>query len=143
PAGVSARPAIAPPPRPGAPPPRYGAPAPGGRPAPSVYRPAPGAPGARILGARPPLPPGRPGVGRPMRPGAIEPPVPVDDPKAVRRKKEEDSKKAAAKKTGARPKINAADEVDLRDFVGEYREDTYSDITLPLIDKNATIEEPA
>jgi len=78
-----------------------------------------------------------------MRPGAIEPPVPVDDTKAVRRKKEEDSKKAAAKKTGARPKINAADEVDLRDFVGEYREDTYSDITLPLIDKNATIEEPA
>ena len=145
PAGAAApRPAGAAPARPGVPPPRYGAPVPGGRPAPSVYRPAPGAPGARIPGARPPMPPARPGVpGRPMRPGAIEPPAPPDDNKALRRKKEEESKKAAAKKTGARPKINAADEVDLRDFVGEYREDTYSDITLPLIDKNATIEEPA
>jgi translation initiation factor IF-2 len=144
-AGAVARPAGAPPVRPGvAPPPRYGAPVPGSRPAPSVYRPAPGAPGARIPGARPPLPPPRPGVGgRPMRPGTLEPPAPPDDTKALRRKKEEESKKAAAKKTGARPKINAADEVDLRDFVGEYREDTYSDITLPLIDKNATIEEPA
>ncbi|HET7453864.1 MAG TPA: translation initiation factor IF-2, partial [Thermoanaerobaculia bacterium] len=65
-----------------------------------------------------------------------------DENKAIRRKKE-DEKKAAANKTGARPKINAADEVDLRDFVGEYQPDTYSDITLPLIDKNATIEEPA
>ncbi|HET9793164.1 MAG TPA: translation initiation factor IF-2 [Thermoanaerobaculia bacterium] len=126
--------------RPGTPPPRFG---PGARPGPSVYRPAPGAPGARIPGARPPLPPGRPGVpGRPVRPGAIEPPVPADDAKALRRKKEEESKKAAAKKTGARPKINPADEVDLRDFVGEYQPDTYSDITLPLIDKNATLEEP-
>ncbi len=141
-------PAGAAPPRPGAIAPRPGVPppprfAPGARPAPSVYRPAPGAPGARIPGARPPLPPGRPGPGRPMRPGGIETPAPADDTKALRRKKEEESKKAAAKKTGARPKINAADEVDLRDFVGEYQPDTYSDITLPLIDKNATIEEPS
>ena len=131
----------APPVRPGAAPPRF---APGARPGPSVYRPAPGAPGARIPGARPPMPGGRPVPGgRPLRPGAAEPPAPADDAKALRRKKEEESKKAAAKKTGARPKINPADEVDLRDFVGEYQEDTYSDITLPLIDKNATIEEPA
>ena len=127
--------------RPGAPPPRF---APGARPVPSVYRPAPGAPGARIPGARPPLPPGRPVPGgRPLRPGTTEAPSAADENKALRRKKEEESKKAAAKKTGARPKINAADEVDLRDFVGEYQPDTYSDITLPLIDKNATIEEPA
>jgi translation initiation factor IF-2 len=140
-------PAATAPARPGAVPARPGAPppprfVPGSRPGPSVYRPAPGAPGARIPGARPPLPPSRPGVGRPLRPGAIETPAPADDNKAIRRKKEEESKKAAAKKTGARPKINAADEVDLRDFVGEYQPDTYSDITLPLIDKNATIEEP-
>jgi translation initiation factor IF-2 len=139
-AAAPARPGAVPA-RPGPPPPRF---APGARPGPSVYRPAPGAPGARIPGARPPLPPGRPGVGaRPLRPGGIETPAPLDDTKALRRKKEEESKKAAAKKTGARPKINAADEVDLRDFVGEYQPDTYSDITLPLIDKNATIEEPA
>ncbi|HWC65092.1 MAG TPA: translation initiation factor IF-2, partial [Thermoanaerobaculia bacterium] len=68
-------------------------------------------------------------------------PAQTEDTK-LRRKKEEE-KKAAAKKTGARPKINAADEVDLRDFVGEYQPDTYSDISLPLIDKNATLEEPA
>jgi translation initiation factor IF-2 len=127
-------------PRPPAAPVRAGVSAQTGRPAPSVYRPAPGAPGARIPGARVPLgAPTRPG--RPLRPG--ESPVPMpEDVKSARRKKEEESKKAAAKKTGARPKINAADEVDLRDYVGEYREDTYSDITLPLIDKNATLEEP-
>ncbi len=141
-----------PPPRPAGPPgmaprPPLSAGRPGfapptGRPAPSVYRPAPGAPGARIPGARGPLgAPPRPG-GRPLRPGEVPAPLP-DEAKTARRKKEEDSKKAAAKKTGARPKINAADEVDLRDYVGEYREDTYSDITLPLIDKNATLEEPA
>jgi hypothetical protein len=28
-----------------------------------------------------------------------------------------------------------ADEVDLREFVGTYQEDTYSDISLPLIEK--------
>src|SRR5258706_4978770 len=107
--------------------------APGGRPAPSVYRPAPGAPGARIPGARgPATAPGRPGVVR--RPGGPETSaVPVEtDAKAARRKKDEEAKKTAAKKVGTRPKINAADEVDLRDFVGEYQEDTYSDITLPL-----------
>ncbi len=130
------------PPRPPLPPGRPGVPAPGGRPAPSVYRPAPGAPGARIPGARVPVgAPPRPGS-RPLRPGEVAASVP-EDVKSARRKKEEESKKAAAKKTGARPKINAADEVDLRDYVGEYREDTYSDITLPLIDKNATLEEPA
>ena len=31
-----------------------------------------------------------------------------------------------------------ADEVDLREFVGTYKEDTYSDISLPLIEKTAT-----
>jgi translation initiation factor IF-2 len=122
---------------------RGGAPvAPGGRPAPSVYRPAPGAPGARIPGARgPATAPGRPGVVR--RPGSLETPAaPAEtDAKAARRKKDEEAKKTAAKKVGTRPKINAADEVDLRDFVGEYQEDTYSDITLPLIDKNATLDE--
>ncbi len=128
--------------RPPLPPGRPGVSAQSGRPAPSVYRPAPGAPGARIPGARVPVgAPPRPG-GRPLRPGEVPTPVP-EDVKSARRKKEEESKKAAAKKTGARPKINAADEVDLRDYVGEYREDTYSDITLPLIDKNATLEEPA
>src|SRR5450759_4417189 len=135
-APMAARPGAPPVARPGAPAPR---PAMSGRPAPTVYRPTAGGPGARIPGMRPPA------AGAPPRPGAARPgaspPTTEAGRSAVRRKKDEEAKKAGAKKTGARPKINAADEVDLRDFVGEYQEDTYSDITLPLIDKNATVEE--
>ncbi len=36
-----------------------------------------------------------------------------------------------------------ADEVDLREFVGTYKEDTYSDITLPLIEKTGADDETA
>jgi translation initiation factor IF-2 len=100
-----------------------------GRPAgPSVYRPTPGGPGARPLGGPP-----RPGapVGR-TAPAAPERGAP-------KRKKdgEDEKKKAAAGKRGTRPKITVADEVDLREFVGTYQEDTYSDISLPLIEKTA------
>jgi translation initiation factor IF-2 len=98
-----------------------------GRPAgPSVYRPTPGGPGARPMGGppRPGAPVGRTAPAGPER-------------GAPKRKKDdkEDQKKAAAGKRGARPKITVADEVDLRDFVGTYKEDTYSDISLPLIEK--------
>jgi len=97
----------------------------GPRPAgPSVYRPAPGGPGARPMGGPP-----RPGaaVGR----AAAEP-----GRGPVKRKKDDDAaKKTAAGKRSARPKITVADEVDLREFVGTYQEDTYSDISLPLIEK--------
>ena len=104
-----------------------------GRPSgPSVYRPAPGGPGARPLGGPP-----RPGApaGRTAPAGA--------DRGAPKRKKdsEEEKKKAAAGKRGARPKITVADEVDLREFVGTYQEDTYSDITLPLIEKTGEVPE--
>jgi translation initiation factor IF-2 len=100
-----------------------------GRPAgPSVYRPSPGGPGARPLGG--PARPGAP-VGRTAPAGP--------DRGAPKRKKdgEDEKKKAAAGKRGARPKITVADEVDLREFVGTYQEDTYSDISLPLIEKTA------
>ena len=98
-----------------------------GRPAgPSVYRPSPGGPGARPLGGppRPGAPVGRTAPAGPER-------------GAAKRKKdsEDEKKKAAAGKRGARPKITVADEVDLREFVGTYQEDTYSDISLPLIEK--------
>ena len=104
-----------------------------GRPAgPSVYRPTPGGPGARPLGG-----PGRPGApaGRTAPAGA--------DRGAPKRKKEgeDEKKKAAAGKRGARPKITVADEVDLREFVGTYQEDTYSDISLPLIEKTGEVPE--
>ena len=78
-------------------------------------------------------------MGGPARPGApvgrTAPTGPDRGP--VKRKKDdkEDQKKAAAGKRGARPKITVADEVDLREFVGTYKEDTYSDISLPLIEK--------
>jgi translation initiation factor IF-2 len=93
---------------------------------PSVYRPTPGGPGARPMGGppRPGAPVGRTAPAGPER-GA---------PKRKKDDKEE-QKKAAAGKRGARPKITVADEVDLRDFVGTYKEDTYSDISLPLIEK--------
>ncbi|MEX1246373.1 MAG: translation initiation factor IF-2 [Thermoanaerobaculia bacterium] len=98
----------------------------GPRPAgPSVYRPTPGGPGARPLGGPP-----RPGapVGRTVPAGPERGPV-------KRKKADEDAKKTAAGKRSARPKITVADEVDLREFVGTYKEDTYSDISLPLIEK--------
>jgi translation initiation factor IF-2 len=92
---------------------------------PSVYRPTPGGPGARPMGGppRPGAPVGRV-AGAPERGGAVK-----------RKKDADDAKKAAAGKRSARPKITVADEVNLRDFVGTYKEDTYSDISLPLIEK--------
>jgi len=69
-------------------------------------------------------------------------PPPVAERAGTKRKKEDekDTKKPAAKR-GAKPKITVADEVDLREFVGAYEEDTYSDITLPLIEKAEGAEE--
>jgi translation initiation factor IF-2 len=101
---------------------------------PSVYRPTPGGPGARPMGG--PARPGAP-VGRTAPTGPDRGPV--------KRKKDdkEDQKKAAAGKRGARPKITVADEVDLREFVGTYKEDTYSDISLPLIEKTGDDAEAA
>ena len=99
---------------------------------PSVYRPTPGGPGARPLGGPP-----RPGapVGRTApRPASASRP-------AKRKKADEDAKKTAAGKRSARPKITVADEVDLREFVGTYKEDTYSDISLPLIEKTGDGDE--
>ncbi|HEV2063259.1 MAG TPA: translation initiation factor IF-2 [Thermoanaerobaculia bacterium] len=112
------------------------------RPGPTVYRPAPGSPGARVPGGPP-----RPGMGRPgppgARPGPAAPPVTVD--RAGKRKKAEaeEAAKKSAKKGGAKPKITVADEVDPRAFLGTYVEDTYSDIQLPLTDKGEGGEEPA
>ncbi len=106
----------------------------GPRPAgPSVYRPTPGGPGARPLGGPP-----RPGaaVGRTA-------PAPGERGPGIKRKKDDDAKKTAAGKRSARPKITVADEVDLREFVGTYKEDTYSDITLPLIEKTGADDETA
>src|SRR6266498_973750 len=120
-------------------------------PAPSVYHPAPGGPGARPVGGGPPRPgqPGRPGGGPPLaRPGAapparVTPPAAPERGPAKRKKEEKEEAKKPAKKGGAKPKITIADEVDLREFVGAYEEDTYSDITLPLIEKSAETEEAA
>ena len=103
----------------------------GARPSgPSVYRPVPGGPGARPLGG-PARAAGAPALGRT---GA---PLPERGPAKRKKDDKEDAKKAAAGKRGARPKITVADEVDLREFVGTYKEDTYSDISLPLIEKTA------
>ncbi len=120
-------------------------------PAPSVYHPVPGGPGARPAGGPPrPGQPGRPVGGAPLgRPGAppaarVAPPAALERGGPAKRKKEEkEEAKKPAKKGGAKPKITVADEVDLREFVGAYKEDTYSDITLPLIEKSAEAEEPA
>jgi translation initiation factor IF-2 len=130
-------------PRPMGPRQSVGAPA---RPAPSVYRPVPGGPGARPLGG-PPRPAGRPGapIGRPGAPAGtrgLPPPATADRAGTKRKKDEKDEAKKPAKKGGAKPKITVADEVDLREFVGAYEEDTYSDIHLPLIEKTAEAEEP-
>jgi translation initiation factor IF-2 len=116
--------------------PRAGGPTGGLRPTgPSVYRPVPGGPGARPQGGPP-----RPGV--PL--GRTAPAAPERGGPAKRKKDDkEEAKKSAAGKRGARPKITVADEVDLREFVGTYQEDTYSDISLPLIEKTATDETEA
>jgi translation initiation factor IF-2 len=100
---------------------------------PSVYRPAPGGPGARPLGGppRPGAPMGRTATGLPER-GPVK-----------RKKDDESAKKTPAGKRSPRPKITVADEVDLREFVGTYQEDTYSDISLPLIEKTGEEETEA
>ncbi len=100
---------------------------------PSVYRPAPGGPGARPLGGPP-----RPGAaaGRTALAAGERGPV-------KRKKDDESTKKTPAGKRSARPKITVADEVDLREFVGTYKEDTYSDISLPLIEKTGADDEAA
>ena len=111
---------------------------------PSVYRPAPGAP-SRPMGPRPggPARPGGP-MGRPGAPaGRTAPPAVSDRPSIKRKKDDKEDAKKPAKKGGAKPKITVADEVDLREFVGAFEEDTYADITLPLIEKGAEGEEPA
>jgi translation initiation factor IF-2 len=116
-----------------------------GRPAPSIYRPTPGGPGMRPAGTptRPGGPAGRPGpLGRPMGPGRAAAPPPVTEQRGPAKRKKEDEKdtKKPAAKRGAKPKITVADEVDLREFVGAYEEDTYSDISLPLIEKGEGAE---
>jgi translation initiation factor IF-2 len=89
--------------------------------------------------------PGRPGgpMGRPGGPpGArVAPPAAVERGPVKRKKDDKEEAKKTAKKGGAKPKITVADEVDLREFVGAYEEDTYSDITLPLIEKTGEAEE--
>ncbi|HTO75621.1 MAG TPA: translation initiation factor IF-2, partial [Thermoanaerobaculia bacterium] len=90
-----------------------------------------------------PLRPGAP-MGRPGGPpiGRAAPPATAERPSTKRKKDDKESEaKKPAKKGGAKPKITVADEVDLREFVGVYQEDTYSDITLPLIEKTAETEE--
>src|SRR6185295_1505552 len=112
--------------------------------------PTPGGPGARPVGGGPPRPgqPARPGA--PARPGgppgarAVTPPAAAPERGGLaKRKKDAEEAKKTAKKGGAKPKITVADEVDLREFVGTYEEDTYSDISLPLIEKTGEAEEPA
>ncbi len=101
-------------------------------PGPSVYRPTPGGPGARPLGG-------------PPRPGAVgrTAPAPSERGPGIKRKKDDDAKKTPAGKRSPRPKITVADEVDLREFVGTYKEDTYSDISQPLIEKTGADDETA
>ena len=85
-------------------------------------------------------------MGRPMGPAAARgtaPPLSADRTGVKRKKDEKEEAKKPVKKGGAKPKITVADEVDLREFVGAYEEDTYSDITLPLIEKTAETEEAA
>ena len=112
------------------------------RPGPSVYRPMPGSPGARVPGGPP-----RPGVGRPGAPAGrlgAAPPAAAPERGGKRKKAEaEEAAKKTAKKGGAKPKITVADEVDPRAFLGTYEEDTYSDISLPLIEKTEGAEEPS
>jgi translation initiation factor IF-2 len=76
----------------------------------------------------------------PGRVAATPPPAAERTGPKRKEKDDKDSKKPAAKR-GAKPKITVADEVDLREFVGTYEEDTYSDISLPLIEKGEGAEE--
>jgi translation initiation factor IF-2 len=100
---------------------------------PAGMPPRPGGPAGRPMG---------PAGGRPMGPaGRAVPPSPETDRPVTKRKKEDDKDKKPAAKRGAKPKITVADEVDLREFVGAYEEDTYSDISLPLIEKGEGAEE--
>ncbi|MCA1580745.1 MAG: translation initiation factor IF-2 [Acidobacteria bacterium] len=123
---------------------------PSGPAGPSVYRPTPGGPGARPLGGpgRVGAPMGRPGapaLGRPTGPAAgrgTAPPATAERAAPKRKKDDKEDAKKNAKKGGAKPKITVADEVDLREFVGTYQEDTYSDISLPLIEKTDGEEAP-
>jgi translation initiation factor IF-2 len=82
-------------------------------------------------------------MGRPGGPpGArVAPPAAVERGPVKRKKDDKEEAKKPAKKGGAKPKITVADEVDLREFVGAFQEDTYSDITLPLIEKTEGSEE--
>jgi translation initiation factor IF-2 len=82
-------------------------------------------------------------MGRPGGPpGArVAPPAVVERGPVKRKKDDKEEAKKTAKKGGAKPKITVADEVDLREFVGAYEEDTYSDITLPLIEKTGETED--
>ena len=83
-------------------------------------------------------------MGRPMGPAAARgaaPPLSAERTGVKRKKDEKEEAKKPVKKGGAKPKITVADEVDLREFVGAYEEDTYSDISLPLIEKTAEAEE--
>ena len=93
----------------------------------------PGGPGARRSAARrAPMGPGRarrPAARAGARPG-----------RSARRRTRRTRRRPPAKR-GAKPKITVADEVDLREFVGAYEEDTYSDISLPLIEKGEGAEE--
>src|SRR5262249_44579280 len=113
---------------------------------PSVYRPAPGGPGARPVGG-PPRPgmPARPGgpMGRPGGPpGArVAPPAALERGPVKRQKDDKEEAKKPAKKGGAKPKNTGPDEVGLRESVGGYEPDACSDITLPLIEKTAEAEE--
>ncbi len=147
------RAAAAPPAAPGQARPASGARHPGG---PSVYRPVPGGPGDRPLTASPRASgaAGRPGAvtragggtGRPAGLAAGRPAPPVlspERPAGKRKKEDKEEAKKPAKRGGAKPKITIADEVDLREFVGAFEEDTYSDIVLPLIEKGEGIEESA
>ena len=72
---------------------------------------------------------------------AVAPPPSAERGPAKRKKEDEKDAKKPAAKRGAKPKITVADEVDLREFVGAYEEDTYSDISLPLIEKGEGAEE--
>ncbi|HLN59065.1 MAG TPA: translation initiation factor IF-2, partial [Thermoanaerobaculia bacterium] len=82
-----------------------------------------------------------PRPGGPPGARAATPAAPERGGLTKRKKEEKEEAKKPAKKGGAKPKITVADEVDLREFVGAYEEDTYSDITLPLIEKTAEADE--
>jgi hypothetical protein len=71
-------------------------------------------------------------MGRPGAPGASRRAAGVADASVTKRKKDdkERGQEAGPRRAARKPKITVADEVDLREFVGVYQEDTYSDIHL-------------